>query len=109
MLYRTEDTLTMLARSGSQAGGARPKLIVSEKRAKGSRFWLVKFNRFADPFNYARLEWACLELCRLAGLPVPAAECMTLPSGRTALKGLISTALAMTIRRCQKGNLKLSK
>ncbi|HIM96346.1 MAG TPA: type II toxin-antitoxin system HipA family toxin [Gammaproteobacteria bacterium] len=85
-LRNREDALTMLARGGSQAGGARPKLIVSEKRAEGSRFWLVKFNRSADPFNYARLEWACLELCRLAGLPVPATECMTLPSGRTALK-----------------------
>jgi serine/threonine-protein kinase HipA len=85
-LRNRDDALTMLIRGGSQAGGARPKLIVSEKRAEGSRFWLVKFNRSSDPFNYARLEWACLELCRHAGLPVPAAEYMTLPSGRMALK-----------------------
>jgi len=85
-LCNREDALTLLARGGSQAGGARPKLIISEKRTAGSRFWLIKFNRSKDPFNYARMEWACLELCRRAELPVPAAECMTLPSGRQALK-----------------------
>lgn len=85
-LQANEAELMIVIRGGSQAGGARPKLIVSESTDNGKINWLVKFNRSTDRFNYARMEWACLELCRRAGLPVPRAAFVTLPSGRMGLK-----------------------
>ncbi|APR68583.1 hypothetical protein CN03_17545 [Thalassolituus oleivorans] len=59
---------------------------IPESTDNGKINWLVKFNRSTDRFNYAPMEWACLELCRRAGLPVPRAEFITLPSGRMGLK-----------------------
>ncbi|HIM97317.1 MAG TPA: type II toxin-antitoxin system HipA family toxin [Gammaproteobacteria bacterium] len=83
-----DDALSLLSRGASQAGGARPKLLGTEKigAENDTRHWLIKFNRSTDPFSYAHLEWSCLELCRRAGLDVPYAEFLSLASGRPALK-----------------------
>ena len=87
----SDDALSLLYRGASQAGGARPKLLATENMGpagteKSPRHWLIKFNQSKDPFSYAHLEWSCLELCRRAGLDVPYAECLSLASGRQALK-----------------------
>ena len=81
--------LKMVLHGGSRAGGARPKLLVKERSKSDptrTTHWIVKFNRSTDTFNYARMEMACLELCRSAGLLVPAVEIMQLASGREGLK-----------------------
>jgi len=56
--------------AGSSVGGARPKVIVHD--ADGA--YLAKFTRGDDPFNHARVEHACLELARRAGLEAPASR-----------------------------------
>ena len=56
-----------LARTGSGTGGARPKALVSD----GTTHYLAKFNRRTrDDYNNARVELACLQMARAAGLEV---------------------------------------
>lgn len=54
-------------RAGTTVGGARPKILVHDQ----GREYIAKFTRRDDPFNHARVEHACLELARRAGLAVP--------------------------------------
>lgn len=59
--------LAHLAEAGSSVGGARPKALVTD----GDTHYLAKFNRLSgDPYNNARVELACLEMARSAGLDV---------------------------------------
>lgn len=52
---------------GSSMGGARPKTVIEVHNA----LWLAKFNRQNDSVNYARLEYANMNLAKIAGLDVP--------------------------------------
>lgn len=63
------ETLQRL-QAGSSVGGARPKVIVHD----ADHAWIAKFTRANDPFNHPRVEHACLELARRAGLEVPASR-----------------------------------
>ena len=67
-LERPDDFgLARLAEAGSSVGGARPKALVTD----GDTHYLAKFNRLSgDPYNNARVELACLEMARAAGLDV---------------------------------------
>lgn len=56
--------LICLANSGSGVGGARPKALVQDK----GQYYLAKFNRHNDPYNNARVELACLNMARAAGV-----------------------------------------
>ena len=60
-----EFAIARLAQTGSGMGGARPKSLVSD----GSVRYLAKFNRrTGDDYNHARVELACLDMARAAGL-----------------------------------------
>lgn len=62
-----EAAITHLARTGSGVGGARPKALLSD----GTTHYLAKFNRRTrDDYNNARVELACLQMARAAGLAV---------------------------------------
>ncbi|MDE0000914.1 MAG: type II toxin-antitoxin system HipA family toxin [Rhodospirillaceae bacterium] len=62
-----EFAIAHLARSGSGPGGARPKALVRD----GATCYLAKFNRRnGDDYNNARVELACLDMARAAGLEV---------------------------------------
>ena len=66
-LVLEEFALAHLAEAGSGPGGARPKALVSD----GTKPYLAKFNRrTGDDYNNARVELACLEMARAAGLEV---------------------------------------
>lgn len=57
----------------SSVGGTRPKIIVHD--AEGA--YIAKFTSANDSFNYPRVEHACLELARRAGIEVPASRVVT--------------------------------
>lgn len=62
-----EMSLLYLANSGTGVGGARPKALVE----KDGIAYLAKFNREKnDDYNNARVELACLNMARAAGLNV---------------------------------------
>ncbi|VAW78433.1 hypothetical protein MNBD_GAMMA15-1489 [hydrothermal vent metagenome] len=62
-----EMSLLYLANAGSGVGGARPKALLYE----GSSAYLAKFNRLsADAYNNAKVELACLQMAKEAGLNV---------------------------------------
>lgn len=62
-----EFAIARLAHTGSGMGGARPKALVSD----GASRCVAKFNRRnGDDYNYARVELACLDMARAAGLEV---------------------------------------
>ncbi|MYE13852.1 MAG: type II toxin-antitoxin system HipA family toxin [Gammaproteobacteria bacterium] len=61
-----EFAIAHLAETGSGIGGARPKALVGGRTAR----YLAKFNRTRDDYNNARVELACLEMARAAGLKV---------------------------------------
>lgn len=74
--------LVHLAEAGSSVGGARPKALVTD----GSTHYLAKFNRLAgDPYNNARVELACLEMARTAGLEVARGRVVEGVNGRDVL------------------------
>lgn len=57
--------LLYLANSGTGVGGARPKALLYDDNA----YYLAKFNRrHGDDYNNARVELACLDMARDAGL-----------------------------------------
>lgn len=57
--------LIYLASAGSGVGGARPKALLHDRGA----YYLAKFNRIhQDRYNNARVEHACLNMARAAGL-----------------------------------------
>lgn len=62
-----------LTNSGSGVGGARPKALVQDN----GNYYLAKFNRHNDPYNNARVELACLNMARAAGLTVGTGKVVT--------------------------------
>lgn len=79
----TDDiALVKLAHDGSSVGGARPKALVTD----GSNHYLAKFNRLSgDGYNNARVELACLNMARHAGLEVTDGKVVAGVNGREAL------------------------
>lgn len=74
--------LARLAETGSGAGGARPKTLVTD----GSNHYLAKFNRLSgDGYNHARVELACLDMARAVGLEVAGGKVVTGVNGRDVL------------------------
>lgn len=74
--------LARLAEAGSSVGGARPKALVTD----GDTHYLAKFNRLSgDPYNNARVELACLEMARAAGLDVARGRVVKGVNGRDVL------------------------
>lgn len=69
-LGKHADDVALLLRGGSGTGGARPKLLVTD--FDGAH--ILKLNKKTDEFNTAGVEWASLELMRLAGLDVAEAK-----------------------------------
>lgn len=62
-----EMSLLYLANAGSGIGGARPKVLLHD----GNKAYLAKFNRIStDPYNNAKVELACLQMAKEAGLNV---------------------------------------
>ncbi len=62
-----EMSLLFLANSGTGVGGARPKTLIQEN----NRAYLAKFNRLTkDTYNNAKIELACLQMAKNAGLNV---------------------------------------
>lgn len=58
--------LVYLANSGTGVGGARPKALVHDEQGR----YLAKFNRQNDSYNNARVELACLNMARAAGVQI---------------------------------------
>lgn len=67
---------------GSGLGGARPKVLCFDDHGA----YIVKFPRSDDPFDVVAAEASCLEMAKMAGIPTPAFEILSLPNGRRALK-----------------------
>ncbi|VAW61371.1 hypothetical protein MNBD_GAMMA11-2660, partial [hydrothermal vent metagenome] len=62
-----EMSLLYLANAGTGVGGARPKALLFES----DRAYLAKFNRHTqDDYNNAKVELACLQMAKAAGLNV---------------------------------------
>lgn len=86
---RTSDldqlSLLYLANHGSGVGGARPKALVHDD----THAYLAKFNRLgasnADPYNNARVELACLNMAREAGIECHAGKVVSGINGREVL------------------------
>ena len=77
-----ERFLLQLLLAASSVGGARPKALVFDDGGK----YLAKFNRRrTDEYNYARVELACLEMARAAGIEVPRGRIVAAGPGRDAL------------------------
>ena len=75
--------LVYLANSGSGVGGARPKALVYDD----NKAYLAKFNQSTekDAYNNARVEMACLDMARAAGMNTPSAKIMSNINGRDVL------------------------
>lgn len=76
-------SLAHLASPGTGVGGARPKALVYDDRG----CYLAKFNRKngKDPYNNARVELACLNMARAAGLRVGEGRLVPNQNGRDVL------------------------
>lgn len=62
-----EMSLLYLANAGTGVGGARPKVLIHEN----NKAYLAKFNRLTtDTYNNAKVELACLQMAKDAGLNV---------------------------------------
>ena len=76
--------LVYLMNSGSGVGGARPKALLVD--GKIQQPYIAKFNRISrDSYNNARVEHACLEMARQAGIVAPTAKLHPGISGRETL------------------------
>ena len=74
--------LVHLANAGSSVGGARPKVLLTDD----SGHYVAKFNRLAgDGYNNARVELACLNMARAAGLEVSNGRVLYGVDGRDVL------------------------
>ncbi len=71
-----------LVKGGSQTGGARPKMLVLNSEGKPC---LIKPDQKHDEYSFAALEWAALEVCRMAGLPTAVAVIYTLNNSISSL------------------------
>ncbi len=77
------EELSLVLQGGSRPGGARPKLLAFDMENVP---WLVKFNRKGDRFNNAALEWACLQVFKLAGVPCAEVELDSFAGDKICLK-----------------------
>lgn len=74
--------LRQLVQVGSGSGGARPKALLTD----GASHYLAKFNRLSgDAYNHARVELACLEMARAAGLDAALGRVVEGDDGRDVL------------------------
>ena len=74
--------IARLANAGSSVGGARPKALLTN----GRQHYIAKFNRLSgDSYNNARVELACLNMARAAGLSVSRGHVVEHVNGREAL------------------------
>ena len=74
--------LLRLLLAASSVGGARPKALVFDD---GGRY-LAKFNRRrTDDYNHARVELACLDMARAAGIEAARGRVVACGPGRDAL------------------------
>jgi len=80
-LTREEQEAALLVQGGSQVGGARPKMLVLDD----DMAYVIKPNQRHDAFDYAALEWASLEVCRLTGIPTAEASLYELNGVRSLL------------------------
>ncbi|MFV9615954.1 MAG: type II toxin-antitoxin system HipA family toxin, partial [Gammaproteobacteria bacterium] len=77
-----EMSLLYLANAGTGIGGARPKALLHED----NRAYLAKFNRLTtDVYNNAKVELACLQMAKAAGLNVLDGQVRTGVNGRDVL------------------------
>lgn len=77
-----EMSLQYLANAGTGIGGARPKALIYEN----NRAYLAKFNRLTrDTYNNAKVELACLQMAKEAGLDVLGGYVRTGVNGRDVL------------------------
>ena len=77
-----EMELALLTNSGTDgAGGARPKSLFYDDNA----CYLAKFNKDSDPFNHARIELACLQMARAAGIDAARGKVLPEVNGREIL------------------------
>jgi serine/threonine-protein kinase HipA len=77
-----EYSLTYLANAGTGVGGARPKALIQEN----GRAFLAKFNSLTqDQYNNARVELACLNMARNAGINTSTGKVITGINGREVL------------------------
>ncbi len=77
-----EMSLLYLANAGSGIGGARPKVLLYE----GDTAYLAKFNRLSgDAYNNAKIELACLQMAKEAGLNVLGGQVRTGVNNRDVL------------------------
>ncbi|MES2662025.1 MAG: type II toxin-antitoxin system HipA family toxin [Pseudomonadota bacterium] len=74
--------LLYLANSGSGVGGARPKALIKDHQQE----YLAKFNRLGqDVYNNARIELACSEMARIAGINISQGKVIEEVNGRDVL------------------------
>ena len=79
---RDDCGIARLANAGSGVGGARPKALLTN----GRQHYIAKFNRLSgDSYNNARVELACLNMARAAGLSVSRGHVVEHVNGREAL------------------------
>ena len=77
-----EQSLVYLANAGSGVGGARPKALITDSNNN----YLAKFNsNHLDRYNNARVELACFNMAREAGLNVVKGQVVTGINDREAL------------------------
>ena len=71
-----------LVQAASSVGGARPKALMFDDHGR----YLAKFNRVrGDAYNNARVELACLEMARAAGIEVTRGRVVAGAAGRDLL------------------------
>ena len=77
-----ELNLLYLAHSGTGVGGARPKALLYDTNGR----YLAKFNRLElDNYNNARVELACLNMARSAGIEIGEGRVVSGINGRELL------------------------
>lgn len=77
-----EMSLLYLANAGTGVGGARPKALLRD----GNSHYLAKFNRLTqDAYNNARVELACLNMAKSAGIHIEAGKVINGINGREVL------------------------
>lgn len=77
-----EMSLLYLANAGTGVGGGRPKALLHDDEC----YYLVKFNRLTqDNYNNARVELACLEMAKAAGLTIGSGKIVSGINGREVL------------------------
>lgn len=75
--------LVYLAHSGSGVGGARPKSLIFDEFGR----YLAKYNQSPgkDPYNNARVELACMQMAKAAGIEISTGKIIEHINGRDVL------------------------